>query len=96
MFSKHLGDAVTMLGQTFFYGGNAYVGVITPIETSHELNGDGLLDYTVDTKVIVLKKDFEQSPKSGERLSVGDKELRITKVSESEISFELTCITAKK
>jgi len=90
-----LSEGTALFGSTFIYNNKSYNAVIDPVEITTELEDGGFMEV-LGTRIIVSRSQFSNTPVSGETLFIGAKKVRILKVIEDEIAFELQCVTASK
>jgi hypothetical protein len=90
-----LAEVTAFLGSPFTYNGTVYTGVINAIELSNELVEGGLME-SLGSQIIVPKTSLPNTPKTGETVFIGTVKARINKVETDEVSYTITCVTAKK
>ena len=94
-FNEDAFDEVNaLLGEPFIYLGVTYRGVINSLETSSALNSEyaGLLE-TVATIINVPKTVLTVTPLAGKKVTIGNREVRIEKVTSDFFSWDLVCIS---
>jgi len=88
-------EALGFVGEAIIYNGNTYQGIVSFVKLSDELGDGGFLE-TLDSNIIVSKRDFSTAPVAGQLINAGGQEMRIITVDADEVSFFLGCKTATR
>lgn len=88
-----LAEVTEIFGSPFTYKGTCYRGVINDLEMTSVLVDGGLLEGLV-TIIVVGKCDLPSRPAVGETILAEGKTLRVEKVKDDAVSYEIHCRSA--